>query len=235
MRALGIDVGVAKGLDLVLMDERRRPVRAVPRVGLERLSRMVEEMEPDVVAIDAPPGWAATGRSRMTERTLARFNIHAFNTPSPSTGRGNRFYEWMEVGFRVFGAAGRAGFARYAAGDPRGTAMEVFPHASATVLAGSLAPKGIRKRTWREEVLRSQGVSIDELNSPDLVDAGLCALTGVLALEGKRSAPGDPTEGVIVLPVITLPARPYVRAGSVPHATEGRSHVKAVASSPLAG
>ncbi|HYY07317.1 MAG TPA: DUF429 domain-containing protein, partial [Actinomycetota bacterium] len=117
---------------------------------------------------------------------------------------------WMETGFRVFRAAARAGFPRYSAGDPRGTALEVFPHASATVLSGCLAPKGTGKRRWRERVLRSQGVDTRELTSPDLVDAGLCALSGLLALEGKRFAPGDPKEGVIVLPVVTLPAAPYV-------------------------
>jgi uncharacterized protein DUF429 len=210
VRALGIDVGVGKGLDLVLMDERRVPLQVVPRVGLDRLPGLIGELAPDAIAIDSPPGWAQRGGSRLTERTLAEFNIHSFNTPAASRGRGVRFYEWMEVGFRVFRAAAKAGFPRYAAGDPRGTAMEVFPHGSATVLTGCLRPKGIGKRTWREGVLRSQGVPTDELRSPDLIDAGLCALTGLLALQGKHFAPGDPREGAIVLPVVTLPARPYL-------------------------
>ena len=210
MRALGIDVGVGKGLDLVLMDDRRVPVRVVPRVDPEHLAGLIAELAPDVIAIDSPPGWATRGGSRLTERTLAELNIHSFNTPAATNGRGIRFYEWMEVGFRVFRTAARAGFPRYAAGDPRGTAMEVFPHGSATVLTGCLRPKGIRKRTWREEVLRAQGVQTDELGSADLVDAGLCALTGLIALQGRHFAPGDPREGVIVLPVVTLPARPYL-------------------------
>ncbi len=210
MRALGIDVGTGKGLDLVLLDERRTPVRVAARVGLESLGRMIGEMAPDVVAIDSPPTWASAGRSRLTERMLAEFNIRTFATPSQAHGKGNPFYGWMEVGFRVFRAAARAGFSRYAAGNPRGTAMEVFPHASATVLRGFLRPKGISKRAWREGVLVAQGVPSDRLISADLVDAGLCALTGLLALEGKHFAPGDPREGVIVLPVVTLPARPFI-------------------------
>lgn len=210
MRALGIDVGVGKGLDLVLMDERRVPLRVVPRVGLDRVAGLIDEMAPDTIAIDSPPGWAQRGGSRLTERTLAEFNIHSFNTPAAARGKGVPFYEWMEVGFRVFRAAAKAGFPRYAAGDPRGTAMEVFPHGTATVLMGCLRPKGVRKGTWREGVLRSQGVLTDELRSEDLIDAGLCALTGLLALQGKHFAPGDPREGAIVLPVVTLPARPYL-------------------------
>jgi predicted RNase H-like nuclease len=209
VRALGIDVGVGKGLDLVLLDERRAPITVLPRVGLGDVGRAIAEMEPDVVAIDAPPAWATDGRSRLTERLLAERNIRTFATPGRARGSGNPFYDWMEVGFRVFRAAARAGFPRYAAGDPRGTAMEVFPHASATVLRGFLRPKGIGKKAWREGILVAQGVRTDQLTSIDLVDAGLCALTGLLALQGKRFAPGDPKEGVIVLPAITLPAAPY--------------------------
>lgn len=210
MRALGIDVGVGKGLDLVLIDERRVPMRVLPRMGLERVVGTIAEMAPDVIAIDSPPSWASDGRSRLTERVLAECNIRTFATPARARGKGNPFYDWMEVGFRVFRAAARAGFPRYAAGDPRGTAMEVFPHASATVLRGFLRPKGIGKKAWREGVLVAQGVRTDRLTSLDLIDAGLCALTGLLALQGKRFAPGDPREGVIVLPVVALPARPFV-------------------------
>ena len=207
MRALGIDVGVEKGLDLVLMDERRVPLRIVSRAGIGRLAAFIDELAPEVIAIDAPPGWATNGKSRRTERDLAQFNIHAFNTPSD--GRGNPFYDWMEVGFRAFRIAAKAGFPRYAAGSPRGTAMEVFPHASATVLAGCLPPKGARKKAWREGVLRAQGVWTDDLTTADQIDAALAALTGVIVLQGRHFAPGDPKEGVIVLPVTTLPARPF--------------------------
>ena len=209
MRALGIDVGVGKGLDLVLLDDQRVPVLVLPRVAVEQVPRAIEEMAPDVIAIDAPPAWAADGRSRLTERVLAERNIRTFATPTRARGKGNPFYDWMEVGFRVFRAAARAGFPRYAAGDPRGTAMEVFPHASATVLRGFLRPKGIGKKAWREGILVAQGVRTDRLTSIDLIDAGLCALTGLLALQGKRFAPGDPREGVIVLPAVTLPAAPF--------------------------
>jgi predicted nuclease with RNAse H fold len=211
VRSLGIDVGVGRGLDLLLMDERRVPLRVVARVRPPQVGALIRELGPDVIAIDAPPGWATNGRSRRTERELAELNIHAFNTPSADHGKGNVFYDWMEVGFRVFRIAARLGYARYAAGNPTGTAMEVFPHATATVLAGCLSPKGARKKAWRESVLRAHGVWTDDLRTLDQVDAALAALTGVLALQGRHFAPGDPREGVIVLPVITLQARPYRR------------------------
>ena len=209
MLALGIDVGVGKGLDLVAVDEQRMPVHVLPKLSLEHVAGSIRELEPDVIAIDAPPAWAKEGRSRLTERILAERNIRTFATPARAHGKGNPFYDWMEVGFRVFRAAARAGFPRYTAGDPRGTAIEVFPHASATVLGGFLRPKDIGKKAWREGILVAQGVRTDRLASMDLIDAGLCALSGLLALQGKRFAPGDPKEGVIVLPVVTLPARPF--------------------------
>ncbi len=210
MRALGIDVGASrKGLDLVVLDERRRPLRVASRISVERLGPLIDDAAADVIAIDAPPAWAPSGRSRLTERLLATCNLHAFATPSAAHGTGVAFYAWMEVGFEVFAVAAAHGFERYRAGNPGGTAMEVFPHASAAVLAGCLPPKGARKKDWRTRVLRAQGVVTDELTTTDRVDAALCALTGLLALGGKRFAPGDPKEGVIVLPTVSLPARPY--------------------------
>ncbi len=217
MRSLGIDVGVRKGLDLVLMDERRVPLAVRSHLRPVDVGSLIEELRPDVVAIDSPPRWAASGRSRRTERELAACNIQSFNTPSETHGRGNRFFAWMEVGFEVFGVANEHGFPTYGAGSPKGRAMEVFPHATTVVLTGTLPPRGVSKRVWRERVLHAQGVRTDELTSIDRIDAALAALTGLLALEGKRFAPGDPQEGVIMLPVNTLPARPFRRAAQIPN------------------
>jgi len=220
VRSLGIDVGVVKGLDLVLLDERLVPLHVSSRVRVPEVRHLIDEMRPDVIAIDSPPRWAASGRSRLTERELAAFNISSFNTPSKAHGAGNRFFAWMEVGFEVFAQASAAGFPAYSAGSPRGKALEVFPHATAVVLAGCLAPKGARKHAWRSAVLRAQGVRTDELSSPDRVDAALAALTGLYALGGKRFAPGDPREGVIVVPSAALPATPYRRGAAAPREAE---------------
>jgi predicted nuclease with RNAse H fold len=216
VRSLGIDVGVDKGLDVVLLDERRVPLRIGSHVRVRDIPRLIEELRPDVVAIDSPPRWAASGRSRLTERELAALNIQSFNTPGREHGESNAFFAWMKVGFEVFARAAEAGFPTYGAGSPRKKALEVFPHASAVVLAGALAPRGSRKRVWREAVLRTQGVRTDELTSLDRIDAALAALTGLLALDGKRFAPGDPGEGVIVVPSAALPASPYRHAAAPP-------------------
>ncbi|HEY6567991.1 MAG TPA: DUF429 domain-containing protein [Actinomycetota bacterium] len=220
MRSLGVDVGVGKGLDVVLLDERLVPLQVRSHVRVSDIAVMLGDLRPDVIAIDSPPRWAATGRSRRTERELAALNIQSFNTPSAEHGTGNRFFDWMQVGFEVFAQAAEAGFPAYGAGSPKGKALEVFPHASAVVLAGALPPKGVGKRVWREAVLRARGVRTDELSSQDRIDAALAALTGLLALDGKRFAPGDPSEGVIVVPSASLPATPYKHAAAPPRDAE---------------
>ncbi|GBC86411.1 hypothetical protein HRbin12_00399 [bacterium HR12] len=210
MRALGIDVGVRKGLDLVLLDGDRRILETLRGVRVEELSGLAEGLGPDVVAIDAPPSWARSGRSRLTERELRWFGIQCFNTPSDARMGEHPFFAWMTVGFEVYRAL-EDRYPRYRDGSVRGTAIEVFPHASAVVLAGCLPPRGVAVHAWRRSVLREHGVDADALRSADQVDAALAALTGLYALERRFSAPGDPLEGRIVVPAASLPAHPYRR------------------------
>ncbi len=202
MRSLGIDVGgVRKNLDVVLIDERRVPHPVRSGVRPEDVGRLIEELGPDIVAIDSPPAWAKAGnRSRATERQLAALHIQSFNTPAREHGEGKAFFEWMRVGFRVFDAAARRGYPRYRGGEPKGTAIEVFPHASEAVLANCLRPDSITKKAWRLRILRTEGVRVADLRTIDQVDAAVAALTGLIALDGRHFAPGDPAEGVIVLP-----------------------------------
>ena len=211
MRSLGVDVGVRKGLDVVLLDDSLVPVDTARRVPVEELGGLIGSFAPDVVAIDAPPAWGSGNGSRRTERELRRFGIQSFGTPGAGEREDHPFYEWMRVGFAAFAAAEAAGFPRYGSGSVRGRALEVFPHASAVALAGCLPAAGAPKRGFRESVLRAQRVAVEGLRSLDQVDAALAALTGLLALRGRSTALGDPREGVIVLPVAALPARPFRR------------------------
>jgi len=207
--ALGIDVGVGKGLDVVLLDEALKPLAMRRRVDVETLGELIDDVGPDVIAIDSPPSWGETGGCRQTESDLRRLGINSYGTPSDLEKAGRSFYDWMRVGFKAFEAAATKGFPRYAQGSVLHTAAEVFPYASSVVLAGSLRPPGTSKRAWRTEVLQKAGVTCEELRSLDQIDAALAALTGLLALQGRFSAPGDPAEGVIVLPTVSLPTSRY--------------------------
>jgi predicted RNase H-like nuclease len=215
LRALGIDVGVTKGLDLVVMEDDLEPRPTWRRIGLGDLGDLIDRVRPDIVAIDSPPGWATRGGSRLTERELRAFGIQSYGTPTRDRGTHHDFYEWMRVGFEVFRVAEACGYVRQSGGS-RGVAIEVFPHASAVVLAGCLPPRDTKKRTWRMEVLEAAGVDVSELRSQDHIDAALGALTGLYAAAGRSTALGDPKEGVIVLPARQLPPPPYRRCTKRP-------------------
>jgi predicted nuclease with RNAse H fold len=207
MLAFGIDVGEQrKGLDVVILDTSRRRIASSPSISLDRVRDLLQETSPDIVAIDSPPGWARAGRSREAEREIRRWGITCYATPTAERGAEHPFYGWMRQGFECFRAARDLGYPRYHDGSATHTAIEVFPHASAAVLRGSLPPTGTArrprlKRAWRSSVLEEHGVDTSELRSLDQVDAALAALTGILALDGVLLAVGDPQEGVIVLPV----------------------------------
>src|SRR5262245_12223437 len=157
MRAMGVDVSVVRGLDLVVLDGSGRLLRSRARQTLADLEAEVGEVRPDVVAIDSPPGWASAGRSRPLERELARLGIAIFATPQDPGD--HPFYRWMRVGFEVFAAAGRHGYPLYRGDGPvEGRAVEVFPHASAVALRGRLPGPGASRLAWRREALRQAGV-----------------------------------------------------------------------------
>jgi predicted nuclease with RNAse H fold len=221
MRALGVDVSERRGLDVVMLaDGSPRPVLAQGEVSAEGLAALLGQHAPDVVAIDAPPSWTLGGRSRLAERMLAARAIQSYRTPSED--RATPFHNWMKEGFRAFAAAGEAGYPRYRAGLVLHTALEVFPHATTVALTGGLPPRGVAKAAWRRTVLEERGVELALLRTPDLVDAALAALTGLLALAGEFVGVGDPEEGVIVVPVRELPATPYRRRHDAPPAAQLR-------------
>jgi predicted nuclease with RNAse H fold len=211
--AVGIDVAEArKGLDIVVLDQTCRLLVTRRRATIADVIDVVESVAPDVICIDSPPAWASHGRSRTAERELRRLGITAFATPvDPGP---HPFYGWMRAGFAVFDAVS-ATHPRYRGGPPGGTAAEVFPEATAALLAGHLRPAAVGKRDFRRQVLAEHGVDPTPLRSQDAVDAALAALTGVLAVAGECCTVGDPDEGVVMLPVRSLPTARLDRSTGV--------------------
>ncbi len=209
--SVGIDIAeLRKGLDVVTITTAREVVHSQGRLSPEAVVQMVREMQPAVVCIDCPPGWSSGGRSREAERRLAALGIHSFATgPDPGD---HPFYAWMRVGAGIFGGLADV-YPRYRGGTVDGTAAEVFPHATALLLAGRRRQQHETKLQFRRAVIQAAGVSQERLVTLDRVDAALAALTGVLALEGHHCWLGDPDEGVILLP-IPLNGLP-VEAGSL--------------------
>jgi predicted nuclease with RNAse H fold len=206
---IGIDVAEPrKGLDLVALDLDRHVLASHGRLTLEEVARITLALRPAVVCIDSPSGWSRSGSSRAAERQLARIGIQSFRTGRDPGD--HPFYRWMRVGFEAFRLVS-VGYPLYRGGPVAGTAAEVFPHASACLLAGGLRARETPKDTFRRSVLRAARVPEDQLETPDRVDAALGALTGLIALEDGHTAAGDPGEGVILLPVKSVPLAPLQR------------------------
>jgi predicted nuclease with RNAse H fold len=198
-----------KGLDLVALDDDRNILASHGRLTVEEAAQITLSLRPAVVCIDSPSGWSTSGRSRSAERELARIGIQSYRTGRDPGD--HPFYRWMRVGFELFRRVSSA-YPRYRGGAVAGTAAEIFPHASACLLAGKLRARDTPKERFRREVLRTAGVRDDQLSTSDRVDAAVGALTGLIALAGGHSALGDPDEGVILLPVSRVPARPLTSA-----------------------
>jgi predicted nuclease with RNAse H fold len=203
--AVGVDVAEeGKGLDLVAVDHTRRLVASRGRLTVDETVEMVlTEVRPDIVCIDSPSGWSLAGKSRQAERRLAQLGIASY--PTGADPGDHRFYRWMRVGMSLFQRL-EASYPVFRGGELRGTAVEVFPNASALLLAGRDRCPGETKNVFRRAVLTRHGIDGSALPNIDRVDAALAALSGLLALTGAWTAVGEPAEGLILLPVSELPA-----------------------------
>jgi predicted nuclease with RNAse H fold len=206
MKVLGVDVALSR-LDAVLLDDQRAVLSVHRNLSPDALRDLVQGLEPHLVAIDSPARWASpTGRE--TEHVARKLNIQLYATPTLENLSPNGFHSWMLTGIAAFRAIADL-YPLFDGGSYLRKAIEIFPHASAVVLAGHLKPHQKTKVAWRREVLHTSGISDPALSNLDLVDAALGGLTGLLALEGNACWFGTPSEGVIVLPcrAIDVPAR----------------------------
>jgi len=207
---MGIDVAIARGLDIVVLDNSLRVVFGPASLRLVDLPDLIRRIEPHVIAIDSPPAWGLSGKSRPIERELQALGISIFPTPAAEFARD--LHRWMEAGFDVFKVGSDLGYPLHTASASFArSAIEVFPHASAVVLRGSLAPVGVAKSVWRRSVLEGAGVDCSEMRTTDHLDAALAALTGLRFLRGDFSVVGTPGEAVLVLPIGRMPITRYAR------------------------
>ena len=182
--SMGIDVAIACGLDIVVLDDSLRVVFGPATVQLVDLPELIRRTEPNVIAIDSPPAWGLSGKSRPIESQLQTLGISIFPTPAAEFAR--ELHRWMESGFDVFKVAGDLGYPLLTAGASFArSAIEVFPHASAVVLRGRLAPFGVAKHVWRRSVLEAAGVACSEMRTIDHLDAALCGTRGAPIPHGR--------------------------------------------------
>jgi predicted nuclease with RNAse H fold len=233
---VGVDVSVRRGLDLVVLDGRRRLVGPpLARQTPDDLEALLRRLQPDAVAIDSPPAWGVRGTSRRAERELIALGLPCFRTPSDPGLRAHPFYGWMFAGHAAFAVAARAGYPCFTGGpEGRGRALEVFPHGAAVALAGHRPPAGTArrpaaKRRWRTAVLAAAGVDVTPLRTLDAIDAALAALVALIVAEdGPWFSLGEADEGCVVLPG-RRPAGPYPRSAEDRSEPEGGAGAAVVA------
>jgi predicted nuclease with RNAse H fold len=206
---MGIDVAVTRGLDIVVLDDSLRVAFGPTTLHLADLAGLIRRIEPYVIAIDSPPAWSPSGKSRLIERQLQALGISIF--PTPAAQYVKSLHNWMKTGFEVFKVAGDLGYPLYAGGAPSArNAIEVFPHASAVVLRGSLPPVGVTKSVWRRDVLEAAGIDCSEMRTTDHLDAAIAALSGLKFRSSNFSVVGASGEAVLILPISERPTTRYV-------------------------
>jgi Protein of unknown function (DUF429) len=221
---VGVDVSLGRGLDVVVLEDGVVK-ETQTRVGQGELEDMLRHLQPDAVAIDAPPkpglgllrDPAEAVRlpvpprpgthlaRRIAEYELSRRGIGSHQTHYEE----QNLFSWMTAGFETFTAAERAGYPAYfGIGEAGHTSCEVFPYASYVALGGCLSPGRRWRVPWRRSVLDGAGLAgLGPEATIDALDAACAALTGERFLEGDGSWVGDTREGVIVLPVPELADR----------------------------
>lgn len=85
---MGVDVSVARGLDVVVLDESGRLVLSRAGQTLPQMEVAFSEVRPDIVAIESPPTWATQRRSSVSGtwasgQMNARDDCDTARSPSP--------------------------------------------------------------------------------------------------------------------------------------------------------
>lgn len=179
--------------------------------------------------INPPPRPGRWGKYRVSEYLLRQHNIQTPRTPAREVNCPN----WMRMGFSLYQRLEDLGYHSFPTAEANHQTLEVYPHACYTVLMGQAPfPKTtIEGRIQRQLVLYEQKVSIpdpmrifeeitrhrllngilplDKLYSPGELDALVAAYTANLAASAPDQTVtlGDPTEGLVYLPVGELRAR----------------------------
>jgi hypothetical protein len=213
---LGIDVG-ARQLFAVVIDEPTGTVTSEGALTPGQLPSLLQRLQPESVAIDAPNGLSRVGGRRAAETELGIGGCYA--TPSDRT----LLPPWMETGLVAHEKSAALLNEGVPHPDGQGRVFEVHPTYGFKSLLGLRVSPGrvivdpskllvskrmARGREQRLAVLvalaERLSLNIDAIlpecrNSIDIADASMAAMLSVLRQCRLTRAVGDPTEGVIIV------------------------------------
>ncbi len=218
--AVGVDVAAARPCTAVAV----RGVQAerwMDTGDVEALVAWITEIDPEVVAVDAPQGpslgllaQSVDGTKpyagRVCDRELRKRNMPLYEVP----GNVEAAPSWMRVGYELFAGLREAGYLPAVAPEnpvygPAGrAAIEVYPHASFVSLRNGRLPRKTTRSGLeaRVRLLHELGLSWDGRCDHDSLDALVAAATGLLFLDGRAAHVGDATEGLVWLPERDAPS-----------------------------
>lgn len=168
---------------------------------------------------------------RWTSFRVAEYDLFQRNIRIPRTaGDAEECPSWMQVSFKLFRRLKEFGYREYPTEDAKQQTLEVYPHASFTVLLDRIPfqKRSLEGRLQRQLVLHSAALEIpdpmrifeeitryrilqgilplDKLYGAEELDALVAAYTAWLAANRNEEINriGDPEEGEIILPNGTL-------------------------------
>ena len=223
----GIDISERRGQTVALLDGDTRAVRVSTAQTVADAAALLVSAGASVVGVDSPlqPSlmllrqeehrvrYNVPDRQGLTGPVYANYRVCDYEL----IRRGMPLYQvpateadapgWMRAGFAL-GALLRGHGYRLPvhAEDHAATLIEVFPDAAFVTLLGARPVKksgrtGASGRAQRREVLSRAGLALPESASHDELDACAAAVTAHAWAAGRACALGDPTEGLIILPV----------------------------------
>jgi hypothetical protein len=193
-----------------------------PRRPNQRLMERTEVRD----NLNPPPRPGRWMNFRLAEYLLRQHGISCYKTPSDEKACPN----WMQMGFRLYRRLEQMGYQPYPSKKPALQWLEVYPHACFCTLLGHVPlPKNtLEGRLQRQLVLYKQKIGIpnpmdfvkgitsqlllkgslpqDALYNQGELDALVAAYTSWQAVThpNQTSTLGDPSEGLLILPVAAL-------------------------------
>ncbi|MBI1846038.1 MAG: DUF429 domain-containing protein [Candidatus Rokubacteria bacterium] len=199
MRFLGIDVSARRGLDLAVLDGKRRLERLAWLPGPEAVRALVTELGPEtIVGVDAPASRARRAGGRRSEALLRSRGVSLYLTPTAARPAP----AWMAAGWQVWRALRECGVPeRRTSGGAAPAALEVFPYLAYVCWARARRDTArVAPPAWARRLVRRQGIALPAWAVKDHADAVAAALVAAAYADGRAVAFGDPGEGVIWAP-----------------------------------
>ncbi len=203
MITVGIDVGgKRKGFHGVALDGNRMIGKIHSCEVDELIHWCTQDVNADLVSVDAPCRWAKDGKSRPAEQQLMARRIQCYSTPLRPIAvvHPTNFYGWVLQGEELYAALERH-FPLYTGQklEVSRICFETFPHAITWHLRGGDAV-GELKAVQRRELLQEAKIDTASFHNMDFIDAALCALAAKSFSENDFSLYGEVETGYIIVP-----------------------------------